>query len=183
MPPRGVPSASMVTTESVEAEPVTESETVSGALSAIEAMLAECGVSSEQARRIASGDLRGTTPEIKSRIAAWYAAECGLHASEVAVITARDGNCIPYVKASGVLRFAREKYKSIDHEAPTVLAHGNKAFVVVFARVVLSDGREVRDFACRPLTDHNAVMACSTAATIRVLRIAVGIPIPSEGEL
>ena len=155
--------------------------TVGDTPAALESLLAACGVTDDGAAlRASNGDLTGLPQRAILAVARWYADSCGLPHSDVAVIDLR-GKLTPYVKASGVMRYARDKYKSIDHETPVTISNGT--YIVVFATVVLSDGRSVRDFACRRLTDHNSVMACSTAATVRALRIAVGIPIPSEGEL
>lgn len=181
MPPRPAPLPQQET-QSPAVEDASD-QTVSGALGALEKLLESHGVTDSQViRRASNGDLGGLNDGQKSVVAQWYAEQCGLHPSDVAVI-ALQGRCVPYVKAAGVMRFARDRYKSLDHETPIIQSHGSRAFVTVFASVEMSDGRKVRDFASRPLTDHNSIMACSTAATVRVLRIAVGIPIPSEGEI
>lgn len=176
MPPPKAP----VVIETAQTEAHSSIVAIEGTLASL---LESCGVTDpDKVRDVASGDLKSLTEQQRLAVAEWHAKACGLHASEVAVCSMQ-GRVIPYVKASGVMRFSRDRFKSIDHEEPKIISHGQKSFVVVFATVVMNDGRSVREFAARSLADHNSLMACSTAATVRALRIAVGIPLPSEGEL
>lgn len=146
----------------------------------LEALLDSLGVRDRDvAKAVTANDLSGVSDDIASQIANWYALRCGLNPSQVAVLKTRSGK-ICYVKASGVFEYARGKYRSISVDQPILFGTST---VVVFATVEMSDGSSVRLFAARHVDGANSLMACATAATVRALRVAVGIPLPSEGEL
>jgi hypothetical protein len=160
------------------AEVITESIQVTPVESSLEALLDEWGITEQIKYQVASNDLTRLNDKQKQRICAWYAEQCSLHVSEVAAIEVK-GKVFAYVKASGVMRVAREKIQRVDRSEPKLL---NSRMVYVECTVTLKDGTVWKDVACRDLTDARSVMACSTAATVRCLRLAVGIPIPGEGE-
>lgn len=163
-------------------EPATQEVTASivySLPSGLEAVLDACGVSDTTARtRVAGNDLTGLPDKALAAICEWYAESCGLHPSEVCAMRVQ-GRIIPYVKASGVIRYAREKIKTVERRGPEF--HGT--VTVVHCTVTMKDGTVFQDFAARDGKDARTIMSCSTAATVRALRIACGIPLPSEGEI
>lgn len=179
MPP---PKAPRVEAEArVDGSVPAQASIVTGSTESLEALLSELGIAERSVvNEVASNNLASIPRQHHSRIAAWYADQCGLHASDVAVFASQAG-MVCYVKASGVFRYARNKFQDVEVFAPEFPGSGK--FVVVNCKVTLSDGKTVKTFAARALTDAQSIMACATAATVRALRLAVGIPLPSEGEL
>ena len=174
MPPPKLPAKA-------EQEPQTVTATVvTGSIEkSLEILLDTLQVNETIKAQVADGDLSALQPRDTLKICAWYAQTCGLHESEVCAMKLKDGRVIPYVKATGVMRFARGKVKSVSREMPKF----ENRMVIVFCTVTMIEGNTFQDFACRELTDSKSVMACSTAATVRALRLACGIPLPSENEL
>ena len=143
-------------------------------------LLSRCGVTdSRAAERVSSNDLSGIPESAYPAIARWYADACGLNSQQVSVFRGKAGTLV-YIKASGVYEYARGKYQSVTAGLPTLFGTST---VLVTARVVLKDGSTVETFAARRADGPESLMACATAASVRALRVAFGIPIPSEGEL
>jgi hypothetical protein len=179
MPPPKAPAV-----DATETQPEIEVSTTPLEINdSLEKLLDSLKVTETVRAQVASGDLTSLQPRDADKVCAWYALTCGLHPSEVCTVKVKgdSGKVIPYVKASGVMRFARGKFKRLTRDAPQFV--NNNRTVIVFATVEMSDGSSVTDFASRDATDARSLMACSTAASVRVLRIACGIPIPSEGEV
>lgn len=161
----------------------TQSESLSGEIvSPIEEsllkLLDKVGVSSRLHSQVAANDLTKLNDIQSLAVCEWYAEKIGLPKSDVCVLKIQNKS-IAYVKATGVFRLSRDKVLSIVRETPRMLT---PKLVMVECTVTLKDGTVWKDVACRELNDGRSVMACSTAATVRTLRLAIGIPIPGEGE-
>lgn len=149
--------------------------------SSLYSLLVECGVSENLRGQALSGDLTGLTVAQIHSVCEWHANACGLHASEVAAIKLQ-GRIVPYVKAMGVRRFARGKVKRVSQDSVDIVKGQSMSLVIAKVTVETADGT-FQAIGCRTLSDHNSLMSASTAAEIRAIRIAVGIPLPSEGEV
>lgn len=173
--PRGV---SMTNPFARDTDVSAPGHTIGGIDSALDSLLDELKVSPSDRPRVAAGDFNGLKPAQVSVLCAWYAESCGLHVSDVCAFKA-DGTLKPYVKASGIMRLARDRVQSIEHGSPQFI--GAKT-VLVECVVTLKDGTRWHDMASREMTDSRSIMACCTAATVRAVRLAVGIPLPSDME-
>ena len=144
----------------------------------LEALLDSLGVSESSKKKVASHDLSALTASQKEAVCKWFADQCGLYHSEVCVIST-NGISKPYVRAAGLMRLARERVLSIVHTSPRI----EGKLCIVECTVIMKDNTVFHDIGAREIVDAKSIMACSTASTVRALRLAVGIPLPGEGEL
>lgn len=176
MPPRVIADPDTAPTRPQE----TATDNVSAPVSAeLDALLDSLRVTPEAVSKARRNDLSGIPSQHREKVAAWYAQACGLNPTHVSILASKRGDIV-YVKASGVYEYARGKYQSVKAHSPELF--GSRT-VIVRATVTLKDGSTVEQFAARECGNALDIMACATAATVRALRLALGIPLPSEGEL